>query len=55
MLAALRSAVDIAIKAGVSEEAAVREVKLPQYSEIPRYSDWLPHDVRAAYRYLRGA
>ena len=54
MLVALRSAVDAAIKAGVSEEAAVREVKLPQYADIPRYADWLPHDVRAAYRYLRG-
>ena len=47
-------AVDSAIKAGVSEEAAVREVKLPQYADIPRYADWLPHDVRATYRYLRG-
>jgi cyclase len=54
MLVALRGAVDAAIKAGVSEEAAVREVKLPQYAGIPRYADWLPHDVRAAYRYLRG-
>ena len=54
MLVALRSAVDTAIKAGVSEEAAVREVKLPQYAGIARYADWLPHDVRAAYRYLRG-
>jgi hypothetical protein len=33
----------------------VREVKLPQYADIPRYADWLPHDVRATYRYLRGA
>ncbi len=54
MLVALRSAVDAAIKAGVSEEAAVREVKLPGYADIPRYADWLPHDVRATYRYLRG-
>ena len=54
MLVALRAAVDIAIKAGVSEEAAVRDVTLPQYADIPRYADWLPHDVRATYRYLRG-
>jgi cyclase len=53
MLIALRGAVDTAIKAGASEEAAVREVKLPQYADIPRYADWLPHDVRATYRYLR--
>jgi len=52
MLLALRGAVDAAIHAGVSEEAAVREVKLPDYASIPRYADWLPHDVRAAYRYL---
>jgi glyoxylase-like metal-dependent hydrolase (beta-lactamase superfamily II) len=54
MLVALRTAVEAAIKAGVSEEAAVHEVKLPQYAALPRYADWLPHDVRAAYRYLRG-
>jgi glyoxylase-like metal-dependent hydrolase (beta-lactamase superfamily II) len=54
MLVALRAAVDGAIKAGVSEEAAVRAIQLPQYAGIPRYADWLPHDVRAAYRYLRG-
>jgi cyclase len=54
MLVALRSAVETAIKAGSTEEAAVRAVKLPQYADIPRYADWLPHDVRAAYRYLRG-
>jgi glyoxylase-like metal-dependent hydrolase (beta-lactamase superfamily II) len=54
MLMALRAAVDAAIKAGVSEEAAVRELKLPQYASLPRYADWLPHDIRAAYRYLRG-
>jgi hypothetical protein len=53
MLVALRSTVDAAIKVGVSEEAAVHEVKLPQYADIPRYADWLPHDVRATYRYLR--
>jgi glyoxylase-like metal-dependent hydrolase (beta-lactamase superfamily II) len=54
MLVALRGAVDTAIKAGVSEDAAVRDVSLPQYADIPRYADWLPHDVRATYRYLRG-
>jgi glyoxylase-like metal-dependent hydrolase (beta-lactamase superfamily II) len=53
MLVALRGAVEAAIKLGASEEAAVREVKLPRYVNIPRYADWLPHDVRATYRYLR--
>jgi len=53
LLVALRGAVEAAIEAGVSEEAAVREVKLPQYADLGRYADWLPHDVRATYRYLR--
>jgi cyclase len=54
MLIALRNAVEAAIKERVSEEAAVREVQLPQYADIPRYRDWMPVDVRAAYRYLSG-
>jgi cyclase len=54
MLIALRGAVDAAINAGASEEAVVREVKLPQYEALPRYAEWLPHDIRAAYRYLHG-
>ena len=54
MLIALRAAVDCAIKSGSSEDAAVREVHLPQYAGINRYRDWMPPDVKAAYRYLRG-
>jgi cyclase len=54
MLAALRGAVERAIKAGWSEEAAMREVHLPQYAGINRYREWMPLDVKAAYRYLRG-
>ena len=54
MLIALRAAVDRAIKAGATEDAAAREVRIPQYADIPRYDDWLPIDVRAVYRYLRG-
>lgn len=53
MLVALRAAVADAIKAGWSEEAAVRDVQLPQYAGINRYKDWMPLDVKAAYRYLR--
>jgi cyclase len=53
MLVALRSAVNASIKRGSSEEAAVSEVKLTQYTDIPRYAEWLPHDVRATYRYLK--
>ncbi len=53
MLVELRGAVARAVKAGISEEAAVREIALPQYAHIQRYTEWLPLDVRAAYRYLR--
>jgi cyclase len=54
MLIELRAAVARAIKAGISEDAAAREIELPQYAHLPRYKEWKPHDVRAAYRYLRG-
>jgi glyoxylase-like metal-dependent hydrolase (beta-lactamase superfamily II) len=53
MLVELRAAVARAIKDGASEEAAVAEVALPQYASVQRYKEWLPLDVRAAYRYLR--
>jgi cyclase len=53
MLAELRAAVARAIKASISEEAAVAEVALPQFAHVQRYKEWLPLDVRAAYRYLR--
>lgn len=55
MLMALRGAVEAAIRACHSEDAAVQEIKLPHYAALPRYAEWLPHDVRAAYRYLRGS
>ena len=55
MLTELRAAVDRAVKAGASEDAAVTEVALPQYEHVQRYKEWLPLDVRAAYRYLRGS
>jgi cyclase len=54
MLVELRAAVARAIKAGSSEEAAVAEVALPQYANVQRYKEWMPLDVKAAYRYLRG-
>jgi glyoxylase-like metal-dependent hydrolase (beta-lactamase superfamily II) len=54
MLVELRAAVARAVKAGASEEAAVAEVALPQYANVQRYAEWMPLDVRAAYRYLRG-
>jgi glyoxylase-like metal-dependent hydrolase (beta-lactamase superfamily II) len=54
MLVELRAAVVAAIKAGTSEDAAVAEVALPQYAHVQRYKEWMPLDVKAAYRYLRG-
>jgi len=53
MLIDLRAVVARTIKAGVSEDAAAREIELPQYAHLQRYKEWKPHDVRAAYRYLR--
>jgi len=54
MLVDLRAAVARAVKSGVSEDAAVHEITLPQYAHLQRYNEWRPLDVRAAYRYLRG-
>jgi hypothetical protein len=52
MLVELRTAVDSTIKAGASEAAAMQEVTLPQYAHVQRYKEWMPLDVRAAYRYI---
>ena len=30
----------------------MRDVHLPKYAGINRYADWMPLDVKAAYRYL---
>lgn len=54
LLAAIRSAVERAVKAGASEEAAIREVDIPEYSSMSRYREWMRFNVRAAYRYLKG-
>jgi glyoxylase-like metal-dependent hydrolase (beta-lactamase superfamily II) len=53
LLRDIRAAVAAAIRSGASEDAAVREVMLPQYAALPRYEQWLAFDIRAAYRYLR--
>lgn len=55
LLAAIRDATNKAIKAGWSEDAAARDVVLANYAAMPRYKEWMPFNVRAAYRYLRGA
>jgi len=53
MLSALREGVARALRAGASEDAAVAEVQLPQYAQVQRYKEWMPINVRAAYRYLK--
>lgn len=53
LLRALREAVAAAIRVGASEEAAVAEIVLPDYASMPRYREWAPFNIRAAYRYLK--
>ncbi|MGA8323132.1 MAG: MBL fold metallo-hydrolase, partial [Xanthobacteraceae bacterium] len=53
LLVALREAVAARVDAGVSEEAAMHEVSLPQYGSLPRYREWLPSNIRSIYRYLK--
>ncbi len=54
LLCGLRAVVGRAVSAGFSEEATVRELALPQYASLPRYREWLPANLRASYRYLKG-
>lgn len=54
MFVALRAGVEKAIKSGVSEEAAMREVRIPEFAGLQRYNEWIATDVKAAYRYLKG-
>jgi glyoxylase-like metal-dependent hydrolase (beta-lactamase superfamily II) len=54
LLAAVRGAADKAIKAGWSEDAAARDIVLADYAAMQRYKEWMPFNIRAAYRYLRG-
>jgi len=54
LLASLRDAVAAAVRAGHSEDAACAEIELPLYAALPRYREWLPFNVRAAYRFLKG-
>jgi len=53
LLKSLRAEVKVAVSSGLSEEATVSEVELPQYAGLPRYREWLPSNLRAAYRYLK--
>src|SRR5262249_24756793 len=54
LLAAVRSEADKAIKAGWSEDAAARNSVLAEYAAMPRYKEWMPFNIRAAYPYLHG-
>jgi hypothetical protein len=38
---------------GLSEEATVHDLSFPQYAAMPQYREWLPANLRAAYRYLK--
>jgi glyoxylase-like metal-dependent hydrolase (beta-lactamase superfamily II) len=53
LLHALRQAVARSIRTGASEEAAIAEIVLADYASMPRYREWMPFNVRAAYRYLK--
>ncbi|GIW53053.1 MAG: hypothetical protein KatS3mg081_2408 [Gemmatimonadales bacterium] len=48
----LREAVEQAVRRGLSEDQAAREVRLPQYESWGGYGDWFPLNVRAMYRWL---
>jgi glyoxylase-like metal-dependent hydrolase (beta-lactamase superfamily II) len=54
LLVAVRDAGDRAIKLGWSEDAAARDTVLTDYVTMQRYKEWMPFNIRAAYRYLRG-
>lgn len=53
MLVLLRQRVGQALRQGLSEEAAMHDVTLPEYAQLPRYTEWLSTNVKATYRYLR--
>ncbi len=52
LLAALRDGVAGAIEGGMSEDEAVDRVNRPDYETLPRYREWMPWNVRNAYRQL---
>jgi len=54
LLAGVRTAVEHALTAGLSEDAAVNDILLADYAAMPRYKEWMPFNIRSAYRYLCG-
>lgn len=53
LLVALRGSVSAAIRLGHSEDAAMREVRLPEFAHLPRYEEWISTNVKVAFRFLR--
>ena len=53
LLVQLRASVHSHVRSGASEEAAVKQVSLPEYEHLPRYREWLPSNIRSIYRYLK--
>jgi hypothetical protein len=50
--AALRSAVEEAVAAGLSEDEAAASVELPDYSSFASYDEWFALNVRGMYRWV---
>lgn len=48
----LRSAVEAAVRRGLSEDEAAAQVRLPQYADWGGYEEWFPLNVRGVYRWL---
>jgi cyclase len=53
LLHSMRDVVLKALRSGLSEDAAVAEILLPAYRNMPRYAEWMPFNVRSTYRYLK--
>lgn len=50
----IRSAVRDALAAGWSEERAMEEIDLPEFSDWGQYEAWFPLNVQAVYRWMAG-
>ena len=48
----LMAAVQTSMQKGDSLEDAKKTVRLPQYEQWQRYSEWFPENVEGMYRYL---
>lgn len=51
-LEALTTAVQEALKKGLSLEETKQTVRLPKYDQWQRYADWFPENVEGVYRYF---